>query len=108
MQMHNPPHPGEILRDLYIEPLNLTITAASASLGISRQSLSELLNGRNGLSPDMAIRLAKAFPHTDIRFWLGLQLQFDTWHAEQRAPSIHVAPLPRPPEQPAARSNLEP
>jgi len=95
LQMHDPPHPGEILRDMYLAPLGVTVTAASVSLGVSRQSLSELLNGRNGVSADMAIRLAKAFTNTDIRFWLGLQLQYDAWQAEQRAPSIEVAPLSR-------------
>jgi addiction module HigA family antidote len=93
VQMYSPPHPGEILRETYLQPCALTVTAASASLGVSRQSLSELLNGRNGISADMAIRLAKAFPNTDIRFWLGLQLQYDAWQAEQRAAKIQVAPI---------------
>jgi addiction module HigA family antidote len=100
--MHDAPHPGEILREMYLAPLGLTVTAASVSLGVSRQSLSELLNGRNGVSADMAIRLAKAFPNTDICFWLGLQLQYDAWLAEQRAPSIEVAPLSRPAAAPPA------
>ena len=94
MNMHNPPHPGEILREMYFDPLQMTVTAAAERLGVSRQSLSELLNGHNGISADMAIRLGKAFPNTDIRFWLGLQLQYDTWQAEQRAPLISVARFP--------------
>jgi len=96
MNMHNPPHPGEILREMYFEPLNLTITAAAERLGVSRQSLSELLNGHNGVSPEMAIRLGKAFSNTDIRFWLGLQLQYDAWQAEQRASSINVTQFATP------------
>jgi addiction module HigA family antidote len=96
MNLHNPPHPGEILREMYLRPSNLTVTAAADGLGVSRQSLSELLNGRNGISADMAIRLAKAFPNTDIRFWLGLQLQYDAWHAEQRSGSIDVTSMVTP------------
>lgn len=96
MKMHNPPHPGEILRELYLEPLDLTITAAAAGLGISRKALSELVNGHTDISRDMAIRLAKAFPNTDIRMWLDLQLQYDAWQAEQRAGTIKVAPLAPP------------
>ena len=93
MQMHNPPHPGEILRELYLSPLNLTVTAAAEALGISRKALSELLNGRTDISRDMAIRLSKGFPGTDIRLWLDLQVQYDTWRAEQRAGEIKVRPL---------------
>ncbi len=93
MAMHNPPHPGEILRDMYLEPLDLTVTAAAEGLGVTRKALSELVNGHTDISRDMAIRLAKAFPNTDIRFWLDLQLQYDTWQAEQRAPSIKVTPF---------------
>ena len=93
MKMHNPPHPGEILREMYLTPLHLTVTAAAEGLGVSRKALSELLNGHTDISRDMAIRLAKAFPNTDIRFWLDLQLQYDTWQAEQRAASINVRPF---------------
>ena len=94
MKMHNPPHPGEILRELYLQPLDLTITAAAKGLGVTRKALSELVNGRTDISRDMAIRLAKGFPHTDIRFWLDLQLQYDAWQAEQRAAAIKVRPFP--------------
>lgn len=100
MKMHNPPHPGEILRELYLKPLDLTITAAAAGLGVSRKALSELLNGRTDISQEMAIRLAKAFPNTDIRLWLDLQLQYDAWQAEQRAAAIKVKPF-APPAAPA-------
>ena len=89
MQMYDPPHPGEIIREQCIEPLGLTITAAAKGLGVTREALSELVNGHSGVSPEMAIRLSKAFggnPET----WLRLQLQYDLWHAEQRAGSIKV------------------
>ena len=68
----------------------------SDPVGVTRKALSELLNGHTGISRDMAIRLAKAFPRTDIRFWLALQLQHDAWQAEQRAASISVSPFPAP------------
>ena len=73
--MHNPPHPGEILRAMYLAPLDLTVTATAEGLGVTRKALSELVNGHTDISRDMAIRLAKAFPNTDIRFWLDLQVQ---------------------------------
>jgi antitoxin HigA-1 len=96
MKMHNPPHPGEILRAVYLTPLGLTVKAAAEGLGVSRKALSELVNGHTDMSRDMAIRLAKAFPNTDIRLWLDLQLQYDTWQAGQRASSIKVKPFSAP------------
>lgn len=93
MQMQNPPHPGEILREFWLAPLNLTITATAGALGVTRKALSELLNGHTSLSQDMAIRLSKAFPKTDIRMWLELQVQYDAWTAGQRAAAIDVRPL---------------
>ena len=64
MPMKNPPHPGEIIRDLYIEPLDLTVTQAAAGLGVSSKTLSLLLNGHAGISPEMAVRLSQAFGRT--------------------------------------------
>jgi antitoxin HigA-1 len=96
MKMHNPPHPGEILSEIYLAPLELTVTKAAQGLGVARKTLSELVNGHTDISRDMAIRLAKAFPNTDIRFWLDLQLQYDMWQAEQRAMSIEVKPFDAP------------
>ena len=61
MKMHNPPHPGEILRELCIEPLGLSITEAAEALGVTRKTLSAILNGRSGISPEMAVRLSLAF-----------------------------------------------
>ena len=93
MQMHNPPHPGEIIREDCLEPLGLTVTKAAAWLGVSRQSLSELLNGRNGVSAEMAIRLEKAgWSNADT--WLGVQLAYDLWQARQRADTINVRHYP--------------
>lgn len=82
MRMHNPPHPGEIIREFCIEPLDLTVTEAAEALGVTRKTLSTLLNGRAGISPEMALRLSKVFGRTP-EAWLRLQLQFDLWKAKQ-------------------------
>jgi len=80
--MHNPPHPGEIIREFCIEPLNLSVTEAANALGVTRKTLSALLNGRSGVSPEMALRLSKVFGRTP-EGWLRLQLQFDLSKTEQ-------------------------
>ena len=95
MEMFDPPHPGEIIREDCLKPLGLSVTAAAAGLGISRQSLSELLNGRNGVSPDMAIRLEKAGWST-AETWLRVQLKHDLWQARQRSDAIKVKRFPAP------------
>lgn len=76
--MHNPPHPGEIIKKLCLEPLGLTITDTAKALGISRKTLSELINGRSGISPEMAVRLSIAF-NTTPESWLTQQMQYDLW-----------------------------
>ncbi len=80
--MHDPPHPGEILREDYVKPLGLSVTEAAAALGVTRKTLSALLNERAGVSPSMAYRLAKAFG-TSPEFWFNLQAQFELWHARE-------------------------
>lgn len=92
MKMHNPPHPGEVLRRLCLEPLNLTVTDAARSLGVSRKALSSILNGRAGISPEMAVRLSTAF-NTSSESWLNQQVQYDLWHAEKNRKSLHVEKL---------------
>ena len=82
MEMHNPPHPGEVIRELCLEPLGISVTAAARALGVTRKALSELLNQRTGVSPAMALRLAKAFD-TTAESWLGLQQQYDLWKARR-------------------------
>ena len=89
MAMHNPPHPGGIVRRQCLEPLGLSVTAAASHLGISRQSLSELVNERAGVSVEMAIRLAKAFGSTP-ETWLGLQMAYDLSQARRRIDEIKV------------------
>ena len=83
MAMHNPPHPGEVIRELCINPLDLTVTEAAEGLGVSRKTLSALLNGRFGISSEMAIRLSKAFGGS-AESWIIQQAQYDLWQALQR------------------------
>jgi len=82
MKMHNPPHPGNIIRVFCLEPLGLTVTEGAKALGITRKTLSTLLNERSGISPEMALRLSKVFGRSP-EAWLRLQLQFDLWRVEQ-------------------------
>ena len=89
MAMHNPPHPGGIVKRQCLEPLGLTVTRAAEGLGVTRQALSELLNGRTGISVEMAIRLSKAFGSTP-ETWLEMQLAYDLWQARGRAGEIAV------------------
>jgi len=80
--MHDPAHPGELLAAECLQPLGLSVTAAAHALGVSRKTLSLILNGHAGVTAPMAIRLAKAFGATP-EFWLGLQRQRDLWEARR-------------------------
>jgi addiction module HigA family antidote len=92
MLMHNPPHPGEVIKELCLEPLGISVTAAADGLGVSRKTLSAILNGRAGISPEMAVRLSIAFD-TSSESWLNQQTQYDLWQAEQNRDSLHVSRL---------------
>jgi addiction module HigA family antidote len=92
MRMHNPPHPGEIIKSLCLEPLKVTVTEAAKALGVSRKTLSSILNGRAGVSPEMAVRLSIAFG-TSAESWLNQQTQYDLWHAEQGRKQLRVMKL---------------
>ena len=92
MRMHNPPHPGEILRSLCIDPLKLSVTSAAKALGVSRKTLSSILNGRARISPEMAVRLSIAFG-SSAESWLNQQTQYDLWHAERRRKQFRVKKL---------------
>lgn len=91
-QMHNPPHPGEIIRELCLQPLELSVTEAAEALGVSRKTLSAILNGRAGISPEMALRLSKALDTTP-ESWLNQQMQYDLWVAKKANRSIKVKRL---------------
>jgi antitoxin HigA-1 len=92
MLMHNPPHPGEVLRQLCLDPLGLSVTDAAKGLGVSRKTLSSILNGRAGVSPEMAVRLSLAFGTTS-QSWLNHQIQYDLWQAEKQRKSLRVMKL---------------
>jgi addiction module HigA family antidote len=94
MPMKNPPHPGEIIRDLYIEPLNLTVTEAASHLGVARKTFSKLLNGHAGISADMAIRLSKAFGG-NAESWLLLQVHYDLAQALAQNPHPEIKAFAR-------------
>ena len=89
MRMHKPPHPGEVLRELCLEPLGISVTDAAKALGVARKTLSSILNGHSGISPEMAIRLGKAFD-TSAESWLNQQVQYDLWKAEKHTKNIKV------------------
>lgn len=92
MLMHNPPHPGEVIRELCLEPLGISVTDAAKALGVSRKTLSAILNGHAGISPEMAVRLSIAFD-TSAESWMQQQAQYDLWHAEQRRKQLKVQRL---------------
>ena len=89
MPMHNPPHPGEIVKWDCLEPLGLTVTQAAQGLGVSRQTLSGLVNGKADLSVEMTLRLSQAFGSTP-ETWLGMQTAYDLWQARERTKDIKV------------------
>jgi addiction module HigA family antidote len=92
MQMHNPPHPGEVIRGLCLEPLEITVTDAAEALGVTRKTLSAILNGRSGISPEMALRLSIAF-NTSPESWMNQQTQYDLWLAKKGKKRLRVKRL---------------
>jgi addiction module HigA family antidote len=93
MNQRKPTHPGEVLLEDILKPLGLTITDAAKSLGVTRKTLSELVNQKASLSPEMAIRISKA-THTSPESWLKMQAKLDLWYALQREPE-NVREFPR-------------
>lgn len=91
MPMKNPPHPGTVVRVSCLEPLGLNVTNGAKVLGVSRQALSNLVNGRARLSSEMAIRLAKAFGST-TETWIRLQTAYDVVQAQAREDEIEIEP----------------
>ena len=89
MRMKNPPHPGRVVRQECIEPLKLTVTEVAKRLGVTRQALNNLVNEKAGVSPEMAIRLSKAFGSSP-EVWLGLQMEYDLAQIEKEAERIKV------------------
>ncbi len=92
MSMHSPAHPGEILKELVIDPLELTITDASEHLNVSRKTLSKVLNARGAITPEMALRLELVFKKPSADHWLRLQNAYDLWQSRKRKSDLQVQP----------------
>lgn len=92
MKMYNPPHPGEILKELWLEPLGISITQAAKAMGISRNTLSKIVNGKGKITPEIAIRLSITLGGS-AESWIGHQITYELWHAEQHHSEFHVTPL---------------
>jgi len=92
MLMHNPPHPGEIIKELCLAPIGITVTDAAKALGVSRKTLSSIINGKAGISPEMAVRLSIAFD-TSSESWINQQSQYDLWQAEKQRNKLQVKRL---------------
>ena len=97
MRMKKPPHPGRIVRQECLQPLGLTVKEAAKRLGVTRQALNNLVNGKSGISPEMSIRLSKAFGSSP-EVWLGLQMEYDLAEAEKHAGRIKVDRITAEPE----------
>ena len=93
MPMHNPAHPGEILKELIVDELGLTITDVAKHLDVSRKTVSKILNGRGAIVPEMAVRLELVFENPSADHWLRLQSAYDLWHARQQQASMNVMPV---------------
>jgi len=92
MSMHNPAHPGEVLKELVIDSLELSITDASEHLNVSRKPLSKILNGRGVITPEMALRLEMVFKIPSADHWLRLQNAYDLWLSRQNVSDLNVQP----------------
>ncbi len=92
MSMHNPAHPGEVLKELVIDSLELSITDASEHLNVSRKTLSKILNGRGVITPEMALRLEMVFKIPSADHWLRLQNAYDLWLSRQNVSDLNVQP----------------
>lgn len=92
MGMHNPPHPGEFIREIYMQPHGLSVRKVAGNLGVSPSTLTRLLNGLSNVSPEMALRLSKALGRSP-ESWLALQDQYDLWHAKKSVDLRKVEPV---------------
>ena len=92
MSMHNPPHPGEFIRETYLDPFDLSSRQVASNLEVSPSTFNRLLNGDSNISPAMALRLSKALGRSP-ESWLSLQDQYDLWHARKTVNLKKVKPL---------------
>ena len=102
-QKMSPVHPGEILKEMYLDPLVISITSLADNLGVARKTVSQLVNGHMGVSAEMALRLGKAF-NTSPELWLNMQRNYDLWHAGSKIKVTHIRSL-RTKEQRAYKAN---
>lgn len=84
MTMHNPPHPGEFIREIYLDPFDLSVRSLAESLGVSPSTVNRIINEKSGVSPEMALRLSKALGRS-AESWLTMQHSYDLWHAKKTA-----------------------
>ena len=92
MGMHNPPHPGEFIRDIYLAPYGLSVRSLAESLDVSASTLTRIVNGQSGISPEMALRLSKAIGRSP-ESWLAMQHNYDLWQARQSTDLTGVTPI---------------
>ncbi len=95
MKMHSPAHPGDVLKRSEMEPRQLSVSALAEAIQVSRKHLSQVVNGHARITPDLAVRLARAFK-TSPELWINLQAEYDRWEAEQIAPHKEIKPLAMP------------
>ena len=93
MTMHNPPHPGEFIRETYVEPFDISIRSLAENLGVAASTLARVVSGRSGISPDMALRLSKAIGRSP-ESWLAMQDNYDLWQARKSANLSQVRKIP--------------
>ncbi len=92
MAMHNPPHPGEFIREIYLAPYDLSIRSLAESLGVSASTLARVISGQSGISPEMALRLSKAIGRSP-ESWLAMQHNYDLWQARKALDLSHVTSI---------------
>ncbi|HEY0297185.1 MAG TPA: HigA family addiction module antitoxin [Bordetella sp.] len=92
MRMHNPPHPGSILKDDILPELGLSVTEAARQLGVSRVQFSRFINGRSSVTPELAVRLSKWIPAPTAIMWLQMQIEHDLWQLEHSGKRLDVEP----------------
>jgi addiction module HigA family antidote len=87
--IHNPKHPGALIKSLCLDPLNLSVTKAARALKIARPTFSKLLNGHSNISPEMAVRLSMVF-NTSDKLWIDIQASYDLWKAQKSRNTLHL------------------
>lgn len=92
MKMYNPPHPGELIKGLWLDPMGASITDAAQALGVSRKTLSKIINGKGRVTPELALRLSISLGSSP-ESWLGHQATYDLWQLEQHRAELHAVPL---------------